>query len=223
MRYKIARVSSLSAPDANWNRSEWQLAETLQITHFPWEDSGHHPTTEGRMLCSDTHLAVIFRVQDQYVRAIAQRFQDSVCSDSCVEFFVAPLPGSLAYFNFEINCGGTMLLYRNPSVEEHAAGEIRVPVEETDSVLITIAHSLPKIVEPELVDPIVWTVEYQIPFTLFEKYFGSVRSSSGAVWRGNFYKCADRTSHPHWGSWAPVETTRPNFHIPKCFQAIEFE
>ena len=222
MRYTIARTPSLSAPDANWSRREWQSAETLEITCFSWEDSGHHPKTEARLLYSDTHLAVIFRVEDHYVRAVAQQFQDSVCTDSCVEFFVAPVPDSLAYFNFEINCGGTMLLYRCLSPEERAEGKTRISVTEEDWSTITIAHSLPKIVEPERVGPTTWTVEYHVPFALFDQYFGSVRVGPGAMWRANFYKCGDRTSHPHWGSWAPVGTPRPNFHVPERFQTIVF-
>ena len=222
MRYTIARTSSLSAPDANWNRREWQSAETLEITYFSWEDSGHHPKTEARLLYSDTHLAVIFRVEDHYVRAVAQQFQDSVCTDSCVEFFVAPVSDSLPYFNFEINCGGTMLLYRCLSPEELAEGKTRISVTEEDWSTITIAHSLPKIVEPERVVPTTWTVEYHVPFALFDRYFDSVRIGPDAMWRANFYKCGDRTSHPHWGSWAPVGTLRPNFHVPERFQTIVF-
>lgn len=222
MHYTIAPTLSLSAPDANWNRIEWQLAETLEITHFPWDDSGHHPKTEVRLLYCDTHLAVIFRVEDHYVRAVAQQFQDSVCADSCVEFFVAPLPDSLAYFNFELNCGGTMLLHRCLSPEEREAGKTRVSVTEEDWSSIAISHSMPKIVEPERVVPTIWTVEYHVPFALFNKYFGSVRVGVGSMWRGNFYKCGDRTSHPHWGLWAPVGTPYPNFHVPERFQTIVF-
>ena len=36
---------------------------------------------------------------------------------SCVEFFVSPIPDSQAYFNFEVNCGGTMLVRRMARVK----------------------------------------------------------------------------------------------------------
>ena len=38
-----------------------------------------------------------------------------VSNDDCVEVFIAPDPEQVkSYFNFEINCGGTMLLYYIP-------------------------------------------------------------------------------------------------------------
>lgn len=222
MRYTITRTDALPSPDADWSRLDLQKAETLQVTHFPWEDSGHRPVTEARLLYDDRSVGIIFRVEDRWVRAVAQHFQDSVCSDSCVEFFVAPLPHSDAYFNFEINCGGTMLLHRCMSSEERATGGKKIDVSEEDGRTIAIAHSMPKIVDPEITKPTVWTVEYHVPFTLFRTYFGEIATAPGTIWRANFYKCGDRTSHPHWGSWGPVDTPRPNFHVPVSFQPIVF-
>ena len=92
MHYTIHRTDDLDLPDADWERPQWQAAETLEITHFPWEDSGHRPRTQARLLYDERALSIIFRVEDRYVRAVAERFQDSVCTDSCVEFFVAPYP-----------------------------------------------------------------------------------------------------------------------------------
>ncbi|MFH1567889.1 MAG: carbohydrate-binding family 9-like protein, partial [Gemmatimonadota bacterium] len=74
----------------------------------------------------------------------------------------------------------------------------------------------------EIAAPTTWAVEYHVPFALFASYFGASVPRQGTVWRANFYKCGDRTSHPHWGSWAPVGTPRPNFHQPDFFQAITF-
>lgn len=222
MQYTVHRVPRLTPPQADWNAPQWQQAETLQVARFPWSDSGHHPATSVRLLYDDQHLAVAVHVEDRYVRAVAEKFQDSVCTDSCAEFFVAPLPGSEAYFNFEVNCGGTMLVYRCATAEERAAGKETYHMTPEDGATVAMAHSLPRIVEPELTEPTPWTIEYHLPFALFEKYFDAPRPSNGTVWRANFYKCADKTSHPHWGSWAPVDTPRPNFHVPASFQPIVF-
>ena len=48
------------------------------------------------------------------------------------------------------------------------------------------------------------------------------KPSAGQGWSANFYKCADKTSHPHWGSWAKVEVDRPAFHLPAYFGTLEF-
>ncbi len=222
MQYTIARTEQLSAPDGIWEREEWQEAETLEVTHFSWEDSGHHPKTQARLLYNDTTLAVIFCVEDRYIRAVAEKYQDGVCRDSCVEFFVAPLTESDVYFNFEVNCGGTTLLHRNPHPEARERGEQRTGVSEADWRTVALAHSMPRIVEPEVTESKTWTVEYHVPFALFHKYFDGVRHDTGTRWRANFYKCGDQTSHPHWGSWAPVDTPRPNFHVPASFQTLVF-
>ncbi len=222
MQYAIKKQPAMPALSADWNASNWQRAETLSITHFPWPDSGHRPHVKARALYDAEALYIHFRVEDQYVRAVAKNFQDSVCLDSCVEFFVAPLPHSDAYFNFEVNCGGTMLLHRCPSSAERAAGRPSEDVLPEDGATIQIAHSLPKIVEPERAQKTTWTVEYRVPFALFSKYFAAPVPQAGDQWRANFYKCGDATSHPHWGSWALVETERPNFHQPAFFQPITF-
>ena len=44
--------------------------------------------------------------------------------------------------------------------------------------------------------------------------------ASGQVWRGNFFKCAEDISHPHWAAWSPVDEF--NFHLPRCFGTIQF-
>ncbi len=222
MPYTIKRVPRLAPAAADWSAPQWQQAETLQVARFPWADSGHHPRTQARLLYDDQHLAAAFHVDDQYVRAVARKFQDSVCTDSCAEFFVAPVPGSDAYFNFEVNCGGTMLVFRCVSAEERAAGRETQPLSDDDGATIAMAHTLPQIVEPELTEPTAWTIEYHVPFALFAAHFGIAAPGPGATWRANFYKCADHTSHPHWGSWAPVDTPRPNFHVPASFQPIVF-
>ena len=222
MQYNIHRTANLAEPDANWERFEWQSAETLEITHFPWKDSGHRPGVTARLLYDENALAIIFRVEDRYVRAVAQNFQDSVCTDSCVEFFVSPLTNSQAYFNFEVNCGGTMLLYRCTSATEREAGRDRQSVSDAEGDTIRMATTLPKIVEPELTETTIWSVEYHVPFALFAKYFGCDTPTAGNEWKSNFYKCGDNTSHPHWGSWALVETPSPNFHQPDFFQPLVF-
>ena len=95
-------------------------------------------------------------------------------------------------------------------------------VSDEDGATIQMATTLPKIVEPEIAEPTTWAVEYHVPFALFAKYFGSQTPTPGCEWLGNFYKCGDQTSHPHWGSWAPVDTPRPNFHQPNFYQPLIF-
>jgi len=41
--------------------------------------------------------------------------------------------------------------------------------------------------------------------------------------KANFYKCGDNMKTPHYLSWNPIGTERPNFHTPDYFGTIVFE
>jgi hypothetical protein len=80
---------------------------------------------------------------------------------------------------------------------------------------------MPEVVEPEIREPTIWFLEFHIPFALFEKHVGPLGKVGGQTWTANFYKCGDKTSHPHWASWSPVD--KLNFHLPRCFGNLVFE
>lgn len=223
MIYTIRKASQEPTLKGLWDVPPWSQAETLEIRNFHPKSSKHHPVTRTRLLYTEKGLYVFFRVEDRYVRAIATKYQDSVCNDSCVEFFVEPKPGK-GYLNFEINCGGTMLLYFiEDSTPVPGKGFARFrPVEEAVGSKVQIHHSLPRQIQETMETPVTWFLEYFVPFTVFEEYVGSVRPVSGATWRANFYKCGGDPSHLHWGSWAPIGEPL-NFHKPERFAPIRFE
>lgn len=99
----------------------------------------------------------------------------------------------------------------------------QIVIDRKDLAEIDVAHSMPATVDPEITDPIQWTVEYYIPFSILTKYYDFAEPTSGVLWRSNFYKCADQTSHPHWLTWAKVDFPRPNFHLPAYFGQLRFE
>lgn len=212
-QYRIFR-SATATPD-------WTTIAPAQIGFFFERSSEHRPQTDVRLAYDDTALHVRFDVKDRYVRAVAERYQDPVCKDSCVEFFVQPKAGE-PYFNFEVNAGGTMLLYCIPVAPDGTAQMERyqpVPVEFVQGM--KILHSLPSRVDPEMTEPCEWSIEYSIPLALFERYLGPLGPLPGQTWRANFYKCADATSHPHWGMWSPIPDGR-RFHRPEWFGCLLF-
>ena len=216
---KVTKLAKAPEIDAKWNKSPWKKIQPESIAIYMGQKPEHIPKTQVKIAYGDDALYVTFQVEDRYVRAVAPTNQSSVCLDSCVEFFFTPGSDvSLGYFNLEMNCGGTMLFNF-----QKARGKDVVAIAESDLSKIMIAHSLPRIVEPEMPGPITWTVEYRIPIEILKKYCPVVAPAAGVTWRANFYKCADRTSHPHWLTWSPVDFPSPNFHVPGSFGVLQFQ
>lgn len=216
----INKATHTPTLNGDWNQSCWSNAETLSINNFRPEGSDHKPITKARIIYNSDGLHIIFRVQDQYVRSMHTELNSSVCKDSCVEFFVMPKPGK-GYLNFETNCGGTILAYHIEDCTKTETGFAKSnPLSEADASLVGIYHSMPTVVNPEITEPTEWINQLFIPFSLLEKYVGELGDIPGQSWRANFYKCGDKTSHPHWASWNQV--TELNFHMPDCFGEIRF-
>jgi len=210
MRYTVKRI-----PAASLERADFSLAEVGRIEQVRPESSDHRPETTFRVLCDGESLLVRFDVKDRYVRSVQTAYQAPVSTDSCVEFFVQPKAGA-GYFNFEVNAGGTLLLFyvEDPTRTETGFKKF-TQVPESWGRQVTVRSSMPAVVEPEIAGPQTWSVTYRVPLALFENYVGPIDSGGGTVWRANFYKCGDKTSHPHWLSWSPVSAL--NFHLPPCF------
>lgn len=221
MEYVLRRTPAPPALDGAWERPPWTRAETASIASFRPESSPHRPRTQVRLLYDDTALYGIYRVEDRYVRCVNQGFQAMVCRDSCVEFFVQPGVGR-GYFNFEFNCGGSFLCFyvRDATRQGNGFADFE-PMREGHGRQVEVWHSLPERVEPERSEPTLWYLQFRVPWGVLVPYCGSLGPLSGRTWRGNFYKCGDQTSHPHWASWAPVDEL--NFHLPRCFQPLRFE
>ncbi len=204
-----------------WDGTAWVQANVLEVADFRPEGSDHRPGTSAKLLYDSQGIYGIFKVDDRFVRCVYTRYSGPVYKDSCVEFFVKPKPDR-GYFNFEFNCGGTILssYITNPKRTSKGFEEF-VPLPESDGSQVAVYHSMPGMVDPEIRNPVTWRLEFFIPFVLLEKYAGPLDHPKGKEWKANFYKCGDETSHPHWASWRPVPAL--NFHMPEYFGSIRFE
>jgi hypothetical protein len=225
MVYRIRRTAEPPSFTGCWSGGVWAKAEPIPVNHFHPSSSDHRPETEVKILYDSAHLYVFFRVSDRYVRAVAEGFQGPVWADSCAEAFLRPRESG-GYFNFEMNCGGTLLLYYIEDPRRSEEGFVKfTPVAAERVTGMRIFHSLPSRVDPEIEEPVEWRLEYSIPLSIFEAYLGETVNPSDHPsdrhWRGNFYKCGDQTSHPHWASWAPIGEEL-NFHCPERFGNLEF-
>ena len=216
---KVARLEKPPQAGTDWDRPPWKEIPSERIGNHMGVKPDHFPGTEVKVAYDDRAIYVMFRVEDRYVRATAAEHQESVCGDSCVEFFFTPGSDlSAGYFNLEMNCGGTLLFHFHRGAKKEG-----IAIPKGDCEGIAKAHSLPRRVDPEIRESVTWTVGYAIPIDLLGRYGPVTMPKPQALWRANFYKCADNTSHPHWLTWAPVDYPKPNFHLPQSFGVLEFE
>jgi hypothetical protein len=223
MSYTCRHVSTPPRLVAEWSDPTWSSAEVLSINQFHPQSSDHRPITSARMLHAAGQLFVQFHVQDRYVRCVNNRFQDRVSKDSCVECFLSPRADA-GYFNFEMNCGGTLLLYyiEDATRTDSALFRKYTVLSEEDAKDVRIVSSLGGRIEPEIKEPLAWTLAMSAPLAFFERFVGNLGELAGQAWAGNFFKCGDETSHPHWASWSDIGQ-RLRFHQPERFGEIRFE
>jgi len=74
---------------------------------------------------------------------------------------------------------------------------------------------------PEQKEPTEWQITMAIPWEVFFKH--QLKPEMGSKMRGNFYKCGDGLSVPHFISWTKIKTDKPSFHNPEFFGGLEFE
>jgi hypothetical protein len=217
--YRVRRMKDNPTIDADWNKAAWRGVTPVTLEYYMGEEPAHQPKVQVKAAYDDEFLYLIWKVEDRFVLARRTEHQQDVCRDSCVEFFFTPGgdPEERGYFNLETSCAGVKLF------GAHVVGGKDEKFTATDFASILTANSLKGPIDPEIVEPTTWTLEYKIPLGLLERLARIERPEPGVTWRANFYKCADDASHPHWLTWSPVTNARPSFHLPKYFGILAFE
>lgn len=183
--------------------------EPHAVASVNWSDYPYAPKVTFRIAHSQKALAIMFEVEEENVRAVTLDSNGPVWEDSCVEFFVKNPTGE-GYFNFEINCIGTVL-----AASRRTRTDANMFSEEKIAQVRRIG-SLPH--EPiDLLGGVHkwWMVEV-IPFELLGL------EEAPAQMEANFYKCGDKCAQPHFLSWSPIALPEPNFHCPDFFGVVEF-
>ncbi|RUS45121.1 carbohydrate-binding family 9-like protein [Cohnella sp. AR92] len=186
----------------------------LAVDRLQWLDADNPPETHVRVSYDEEALDVRFRVFEENPTVRYAQDASPVYEDSCVEFFLQPLPGEDArYLNFEWNAAGALLL------QIGEGREARQPVGSGGSLFGVRAQA-------GLSDPAsgraYWELAFRIPFAFLRQWFPGFRTEPGVRMRGNFYKCGDRTPQPHYLSWQAVSSERPDFHRSDCFGELAF-
>lgn len=171
------------------------------------------PYAEFRIAHHSTDILLDYRVGERHVRAMAECDGGRVWEDSCCEFFCSPTDDG-TYYNIECNCAGVLLVGvgHDRHLREAAPAEVLRGISRWSS-LGTGPFGTREA-------PASWRLSLVIPVGTFFRH--DIRQLSGHDFRANFYKCGDRLPEPHFMSWRPVDSPRPDFHRPKSFGTLRF-
>lgn len=177
-----------------------------------WKDRfPYHPIAIFSIARGEKYLYVNYFVRCNYLRAVNYENNKSVSEDSCVEFFLQ-LPDSDEYWNFEFNCIGTV----NASHRVTRDNPTRLNDEQIASIRRYASCGTRPFEEMEGV--FAWNLTIAVPFALV----GIDANNLPEYILGNFYKCGAKMSLPHYLSWMPIDTPKPDFHRPEFFGKINF-
>ncbi|MBO4991831.1 MAG: hypothetical protein J6E42_06720, partial [Firmicutes bacterium] len=122
--------------------------------------------------------------------------------DSCMEFFFSP-EGDDRYLNVELNPNGCSFI----GIGTGRADRVRITLEQEAEVLRAQTARTPD----------GWELTYRLPLTFLRVLYPALSLTPGTVLRANCYKCGDLTLEPHYLSWNPVTSAKPDFHRPCDF------
>lgn len=140
--------------------------------------------------------------------AIRTEANGAVCCDSCLEAFIDAQPETKkGYFNLEVNSLGVVHCAFGPG--------------RHDRVFLTDMGLPHPVAEVRKTDE-YWTYTVMMPIATLEALYGcDCHFAPGHRMTGNFYKCIEDGSAPHWAAWAPV--SRLDFHCPHEFGTLVIE
>ena len=172
-----------------------------------WSEYPYAPKVSFHIAHSERALVVMFKVVEDHVRAVTLESNGPVWEDSCVELFVGN-PKEEGYFNFEMNCVGTMLAAKRKYKTDanHFGTELMSQIRNFGS----LEH---KAIDSKGENQSWWRVEI-IPFSLLGL------DSAPERLKANLYKCGDKCAQPHFLSWSEIGLPTPNFHCPDYFGEI---
>jgi hypothetical protein len=175
------------------------------VAKINWPEYTHCPEVKVYAGYCDKMLWLSYTIKNDYLRVCVKDDHGAVWEDSCVEFFIGDEKN---FYNFEFNSLGACYAANGPDRYYRAI----LPDSNFNKILRFSSFSkdnLPP--EGELCD---WELTVAIPLSL-------LGLTAGSGFYGNFYKCGARTLIPHFLSWKPIDTPKPDFYRPEYFGAIE--
>lgn len=185
----------------------------LHIDTINWKGYSYKPQVQLSIAYSENEIFLKYYIHENDFKAEKRVSNQMVCEDSCVEFFVSPGEDDI-YYNIEFNGIGTCLMgtgtgrVNNTKVSPDVISGIR---------RLSSAGNNPV---KEQIGEFSWSITIAIPFKVF--FLHKIKDLKGKTFRANFYKCGDKLTVPHYVTWNPVGTVKPDFHQPEYFGILKF-
>ncbi len=190
------------------------------IAQVNWEQFPYCPDVRFRIAYNEQSLLLHYQVYENFTKAEVAEDNGAIWTDSCVECFINPggnlLPEAEAdefYYNIEANAIGKLLI--GCGKDRH--NRVRADKDVRDKVLRW--SSLGREPFGERPQPQPWELCLVVPFSCFFRH--DIHTLDGAHIKANFYKCGDGLSVPHYLSWQPIHSEKPDFHRPEFFGEIK--
>ena len=185
---------------------DWARVPVGAIDSFHWETPPPFRPKSRFQLCFVQGQGVFARLwtDETPVRCVCSERDDPVYEDSCLELFFAPR-AEKGYLNVEMNLRGVFLAQFGKGREDRA--------------FVRDLTALSPAVMP-LPCETGWGVACFLSSELLGALTGAPFDASSGTYRGNFYKCGDKTAVPHFAAFSPVGAMPPGFHAPAQFATI---
>lgn len=185
----------------------------IPVDVLNWESFTYKPDVKFTIAYTRYEMLLKYYVTEQWFKAEKTGTNQDVYEDSCVEFFVSPSDDGI-YYNLEFNAIGTCLMGSGTGREnrKRADPEIISRIRRKGSAGETSVS--------EKSGGSSWTITMAIPFNVF--FHHNINVLKGMTFRANFYKCGDKLSVPHYVTWNPVGTVKPDYHRPEYFGLLKF-
>ncbi len=196
------------------DKTQIEQCEQFSINQYMW-NSKKEPKVYGYMgYIEGEGFFVKMVCEEQDPKRVYHNHRDPVYTDSAMEIFLAfteegeALSNDCMYTNFEINANGAMLANygkgrkgrQSITDEQFAVTGVKATIEEDK-----------------------WYLEVLFPESYLNQICDFEKVKAGKVFHCNFYKIAEGEEILHFGSYSPIQSETPNFHMPVCFAEAVIE
>lgn len=199
MEYKIKKIQS---------KADIDLCNEFEITNYKWRNV-YTPKVVGKMgFIPGEGIFAKMTCFEENPLALKTQDRERVCDDSTMEIFLAfteegeELSNDVMYINFEFNSNAKMYA----KYGKGRKGRTFISEELCKECGCTVTK-----------DEKSWTATVLFPIKFLEETCNAGKLDVGSQFYCNFYKISETPEIEHYGSFSPIGTETPNFHVPIYF------